>query len=131
MIDHSFNISKDIESYIFGIAKNLYFTRLKKQSKMVELIDDHQLISAESTPYLELLGKEKSKIYQTVLQQSTSSCRQVLILWSYGHRMGEIAEKLGYKSEIMARKKKHECIQKLIGLFKDNRYLMDQILQDE
>ena len=45
--------------------------------------------------------------------QVGEKCQKVLEMWSQNYAMKEIAQALGYKSEGMVRKKKHQCLRKL------------------
>jgi DNA-directed RNA polymerase specialized sigma24 family protein len=126
MKDKTFTIEKDIKGYIFGIAKNVFIFNRKKANKLniKNEVDEFVFISEED----KLSIYTNKEIFKTILSHSTETCKKVLMYWSYSYSMGEIAELMNYQSEMMARKKKHECLKKLIELFKANQKLKNQIL---
>jgi len=107
-----FTLNKDANAYLFSIAKYEWIRLTKKQRQLVsdherpELVDD---INAETL----ILDKEKKSSLKKAMHALDKKCRDVLTMWSNNLRMREIALKMNYKSEGMARKKKHECMNKL------------------
>lgn len=128
MSDKDFKLEKDINAYIFGIAKNV-FILLKRKTNNTQSFEDYTKgqneIESEDD---RLLIYTNNELYQSVLTHSTETCKKVLMYWSYSYSMEEIAGFMSYQSEMMARKKKHECLKKLIDFFKNNQKLKNQLL---
>jgi DNA-directed RNA polymerase specialized sigma24 family protein len=114
----------DKEAYIFTIAKNLYKAKNKQEIHSTDLaffetlpVENIEVENADSNTY---------KLAEFIYRLSTDTCKQVLMLWSENHTMTEIAKLMAYKSEGMARKKKYECLQKIMSYFKENPKLYAQ-----
>ncbi|MBK7220399.1 MAG: sigma-70 family RNA polymerase sigma factor [Saprospiraceae bacterium] len=109
------NLSGDLEPYLMGIARNLWYQECKKRKREISLpeVISHQ--TADDQPVAEeiFLTKERYSLLHNVLDKLRSNCRAVLMHWANGFSMTEIAEKLGYQSEGMARKKKSQCLAEL------------------
>ena len=117
------------EGYLFGITKKLWSNTLRSRSKKntLELDDKQSTIASDENTLMELMSAEKRSLLETVLSSIGEKCRQVLVYWSYGHSMKVIAEKLNYASDGMARKKKHQCLQKLKEIITSNESLRQQL----
>ncbi len=131
MKEEDFKIEKTINSYIFGICKLTFLSTFKKAGKPIS-IDDPELI-LENTADLEepLNFFNNETLYALVLEKSSDTCKKVLTYWAYNFKMTKIAELMNYKSEMMARKKKYECIQKMVDFIKSNPRLIYNILNND
>lgn len=121
-----FQIESNMNNYIVGIAKNLFLrevTKLKKQRQ----VDENLLRETIVEPNIVILDCDKISPLRKLLNQLDETCRQVLLLWSEKRRMVEIAHIMNYKSEGMARKKKHLCLRKIYQIVDDNPVLKEQL----
>jgi DNA-directed RNA polymerase specialized sigma24 family protein len=131
MSDESFEVEKTISSYVFGICKLTFLSNLKKSEKPISI--DGANINVEDIVEVEepLSFLQNEALYKLILDRSTDTCRQVLIYWSCNYKMTKIAELMDYKSEMMARKKKYECIQKIVDFIKTNPHLINNIMNND
>lgn len=131
MKDESFELEKTISSYVFGICKLTFLSNLKKTDRPISIdgpnLDIDDIVEIEEP--LNFLQNEA--LYQLILDRSTDTCRKVLTYWSYNYKMTKIAELMEYKSEMMARKKKYECIQKMVDFIKSNPHLINNIMNND
>ena len=82
----------------------------------------------ESITAVDLLIKgDRAEILNKVLSQMKVKCKEVLMHWSSGYKMQEIATLLGYKSDGVARKKKSECMKQLLAYLADKPYIKQQL----
>jgi RNA polymerase sigma factor (sigma-70 family) len=109
-----FSLSSNSEAYIIKIVKNNWIRQKMKENKDRKLDAGDDRYSIES----EFLKQDDINILRRVIKELDERCRKVMLLWSQNLRMREIAIRMEYKSEGMARKKKFECIQKMKTLFK-------------
>lgn len=120
-----------IEQYLLGICRNLWFGRFRekeKQAKLREGASDEEQIEF-GTPESLLISDDQQAQLQELLGQLSEACREVLLQWQMGYSMKEIAAKVGYKSEGVARKKKHQCLNRLIQLLEEQpswKTILDQ-----
>lgn len=121
--EEKFQGQSSLKTYLFGIAKHLWFARLRRQG--VEQRYQDRLM-ADPTPErpvtpegLYLRQHQQEKI-DGVLQQLGDACREVLTLWSLRYDMKEIATRMGYANDQIARNKKSRCLQRLKQLVSSN-----------
>lgn len=123
------SLSGDLEPYLMGIARNLWYQECKKRKREISLpeVVSHQ--TADDQPVAEevFLTKERYTLLHDVLEKLRSNCRAVLMHWANGFSMTEIAEKLGYQSEGMARKKKSQCLAELNDFLFQNPHIKLQL----
>jgi len=112
-----FELKKDVNAYVFSIAKYEWL-RTKKSRKLTVPDDERHDLSDGYCIEKELIDREQHQFLTNALKQLDNKCRAVLTMWANNLRMREIALNMAYKSEGMARKKKHECIGKLRLLIK-------------
>ena len=127
--NNGLELEKPIQAYLFGIVKNLWSNTLRSRSKYktTELKDTQSSIASDENTLTELMSEEKRQLLNEVLSSIGEKCRQVLMLWAYGNSMKLIANNLSYASEGMARKKKHQCLQKLKTTIGNNQSLINQL----
>jgi len=110
-----FSVSNSLVGYIIGISKNLWLQELRKKSKSTGMVSDNlMIVDAEPTVDLLIADKETKSNLRKILGKLGKNCKEVLLLWSSGIRMKEIASRLNYASEGVARKKKFKCMQNLL-----------------
>lgn len=113
-----FELSSSVEAYVFSISKYEWIRLSKRKMKVIQHepnIHGEIEVSIEN----EIINRERFSMLKKVLEDLDEKCRKVLTLWSTNLKMREIAIHMDYKSEGMARKKKHECLTKLKSLIKD------------
>lgn len=117
-----FTLSTDPINYILAIIRNEWKRSKKKELPTVELdhMDRSEEVNYKHPEYL-MIGAELRSNFRSLIKRLDLKCFKVLELWSRDVRMRQIALTMNYKSEGMARKKKHECIQKLATLVKNNK----------
>lgn len=122
------HLTGDLEPYLFGIARNLWYAEVKRRGKQNSLIQDlGNEEKLDPCPEELYLTKERNSLFASLLSQLRSNCRAVLMHWANGFSMIEIAEKLGYQSEGMARKKKSQCLAELNDFLFQNPHIKLQL----
>ena len=112
-----FTLNKDVNAYLYSIAKYEWMRLSKKQRTMVSEDQRPELVDEITAEHL-LIDRERHASLSIALNDLDPKCRDVLTMWANNLKMREIALKMAYKSEGMARKKKHECLNKLRVLIK-------------
>lgn len=108
-------INSSIHAYICGIAKFVWMNHSKKLNRIqTENIDDQYDIQTDGTPESLLLDQTKADLLNDLLGHLGKNCKEVLLLWSNGYSMKEIAKVMNYKSDNMAKKKKYKCFKELL-----------------
>ncbi len=116
-----FSLSTDPVNYILAIIRNEWVRSKKKEKPTVELdqIDRSNKVNYHHPEYL-MIDAERRNKFRSLIKRLDLKCFKVLEMWSRDIRMRQIAVSMNYKSEGMARKKKHECMQKLATLVQNN-----------
>lgn len=112
-----------LAAYVFGVSRNLWYKRFQQKVRL-RLTEDSSaqatVPEAPEDPEAGYLEEELRQHLNALLDQLSPKCREVLELWKLSYSMREIAERVGYKSEGVARKKKRLCLVKLIELLDAN-----------
>lgn len=117
-----FDISSNVHSYLFVIAKNIAISkRRKKKLDITDLDSSHIQISDENpTIDLQILFTEKMILIKSMVENMGRNCYKILWNWASGFNMREIAEKLEYSSAEVVRRKKFVCLKRLSTYLEEN-----------
>ena len=115
-----FSINQNLDSYLFGTARFVWYGKLRTKDKTIEL-EPQKEIPGVDNPYDVLITADQKKWIQLFLNEIDEKCQKVLKMWAHHYSMSEIRESLKYKSDVMARKKKYLCIKKLYALIKQKK----------
>ncbi|MEW7277742.1 sigma-70 family RNA polymerase sigma factor [Aquimarina sp. 2201CG1-2-11] len=112
-----------LQTYFYGICKNIWRNRLRKNNKMVSAEDLLEAVEALDPDIVEEIERnEEAHVYRKHFVNLSEACQKVLNMVFNGKSMRQIAESTGY-TEGYARKKKFECKEHLIEMIeKDPLY---------
>lgn len=117
----------NLYSYIFGIARNLWFQKLKarqKEANRTLTVQDDALTPAID---LQIIDTERRALLNKILAQTGPKCKEILKYWATGMPMKDIAKQMGYSSDVVARKKKFVCMQRLMKWLDDHPELKAEL----
>ncbi len=116
-----FEGKSSLSTYLIAMSKNLWFRRFRRlgveKNYLNTLKEDDQII--HDHPESNILRKDQEQLIEELLDQLPKNCKEVLTLWSLKYSMKEIAHKLRYKNEQIARNRKNNCLKGLKNLLKD------------
>lgn len=119
--------------YLMSMAKYQLYDLLKGKirSQPIETLREELGIEVgvEATAEKLLLKGEKGRLIKEILEHMRARCKEVLLAWSGGYSMREIANNIGYKSDMMARKKKSQCMKELMGFLAERPHLKERLRQ--
>jgi RNA polymerase sigma factor (sigma-70 family) len=120
-----FNEDKDIGGFMYTVARNLWINKAKRANKFVQVNDTETWEGSETDALDDLISKEKAAAIEEVMNQIGEECKK-LLKYSVYEKMSlkEIAVKMGYSSEGVAKTYNYRCKQKLVSLVKDNPYII-------
>ncbi|WP_235298100.1 sigma-70 RNA polymerase sigma factor region 4 domain-containing protein [Portibacter marinus] len=124
-----FELNSDLFNYIVVIGKRAYRKQISKGLNHDPLDDVMETPESEDHALELIIDKEQQSLINLVLSRLGRNCREVLTYWASNYSMKEIAELLGYKSDMMARKKKYKCFQELLQLVNEHPHL-EKILKN-
>lgn len=113
---HGFQLTSKLDTYLYSIAKNIWFKQLRKKKREVETVPiDGQgfLLAAPKSPD-SALGEQ----VMLAIQNMSPQCRKILtMIYVEEKDNNETMRAMEYKSLAALRNKKSNCLQKLRSLF--------------
>jgi len=120
-----FDEERDISAFLFFVARNLWINRVKRRNRQFD-IEKARLPMSEETPLAVVITDEKRKAMDELLEMAGEKCRELLRYSFYDNlSMKEIAVKMGFAGETVAKTSHYRCKQKLIEIVENNQHLMD------
>lgn len=113
-----FQLTSQFSSFLYGIAYNRWRSRRKKKSNQEVTIPEGMEYTADGQPEFDHDRLERQKLFDKAFAQLGPDCRELLLLFFQKTPMTEIAARLGFASDNYARKRKHECKERLFDLIK-------------
>jgi len=110
-----FELQSQLNTYIFSIARNLWYKKLRKLDKTLSIEDASYKIGDKDLNGLEVIEKlEKFEYLNSSISKLGDGCKKVLKSFYYDKRsMKQISEEMNYANEQVARNKKMSCLKKL------------------
>lgn len=111
-----FNLTTDLKGYFFSIARNVWSAQLRKKQKTSELefdIAEEEEVDLIHDPTLE-------RVVSRAFSKLKPDQQMVLKLFSEGSSYEAIAEKMGFKNEEYARRKKYLCKEAVLELMSED-----------
>lgn len=118
-------INSSINQYIYGIARFTWYDEINQKPEYKEFDESYMTEIVKTPNRLEL--EEQKILLKGLMDQLMKNCKEVLMYWANDFSMKEIAEKLGYKSFKMAKKKKYECLKQLTSYLNDHPELKEKL----
>jgi len=123
LLFNKFEGKSQIEYFLYGICKKLWFNELRKikrrgESSLDENPRPHHAADNEREQ------KELSEVLDMIIKMLPERCQKYLTLWAYDYTHQEIAEMLGV-AERSSINSTSECKKKLRQLIEDNPDLGD------
>jgi RNA polymerase sigma factor (sigma-70 family) len=117
-----FKGNSQLSTYLISIGKHIWLNHLKRQQLQHNYVQKHdpETITSEN-PEQFMIYSERLEALQEKLSELGQICQRLLSMWSLNYSMREIAGSLGHKSEGYTRKKKHQCLQVLIRIIKNDQ----------
>lgn len=109
--DGSFEYRAKLSTFLYAIAKNIWFRRLARQRREVEMPEEYDAADADAVlPSEELEENERILAVQQSMERIGQPCRELLLLFYWEENsMDEIAKKLGFANADTVKSKKYQC----------------------
>ena len=102
--------NSSLKTYLYGIGKNMIYSRFKKKINTVAVIDN---LTVEEEYFEEEISEEQ-KLLAKHFSNLSESCKQILKLFYYrGFTVKEIVEVTDYKDENTVKSHKSRCLKGL------------------
>ena len=121
-----FKAASTLKTYVFAIAKYLWFQAYKKKERYDLKSEFPQEASVELNKN-DLSGLSVSKTINQLLEELDYECREILQLFYFKEKnMTEIQRHFDLGSEQAAKNKKYKCLKKLVVLFDKYKLTRDR-----
>ena len=114
--------TSSIKTYLFAIGRNvILYNKRKFHREQSSITDKENEIADTASVQVDLQDSERQKILIDVLNQMGKPCKPLIMLY-YTHNLPfkEIAKKLNYKSDTVARMQKMRCLKKIRIVMKES-----------
>src|SRR6218665_190596 len=108
-----FVLSSSLNTYVYSICRYLWYDRLKQKNRMIEVeVEDRHIAFSEGE--IGFISREmENKLSEKAFLQLGEKCRQLLVLFYFKKKpLKDIAAKLGFSSEKVAKNQKYRCLEK-------------------
>ncbi len=123
----NFTIKTSLANYLTGIAKNIWYTQVTKSTQQLTIKKDVAQLTVDQSYEMVLRSPDQRELLNQLLDHLDETCKRLLTLWSLNKKMKEIAKDLNYKSDGMARKKKHQCLQRFYKIIGDHPNIVNAL----
>ena len=119
-----------IENFIFSIVKLNWYNRYRQYQRTpdADTLFDSKLEEDVSAYYER---QERHIMLERILDMFGERCKKLLLLFSQGYSMEDIAEQLGISDRFYARKEKYRCLNRIRMKVQNNeelaRYIKNQL----
>ncbi len=122
---NKFDESKEIGGFMYSVARNLWINKAKTSNRFIQIATEESLKDSEKNALEDMISQEKIQAIETMMNQVGEECKTLLKYSIYDKlSMKEIAQKMGYTSEGVAKTYNYRCKQKLVNLVKDNPFII-------
>jgi RNA polymerase sigma factor (sigma-70 family) len=110
-----FKGQSSLKTYIYSIARNLWYKQLKQRGTQVPLDENDQFASED-----DIAGLANEELISRLLQELKPDCREILIEFYVNNRsMSELMTMFNVNSIQAAKNKKWRCLGYLVKLFRE------------
>lgn len=115
-----FKLTSQPSTYLFGICQNIFRNKKRKEAKQNTFSDTDLLIEFSDKTSLEnqddtniYKSEEAISVLRKILTELGKPCKKLLTGYYVDKfSMKELAEKLGYNSDLTAKAQKYKCLQR-------------------
>jgi len=121
--------TSSIKTYLFAIGRNVVLYNRRKFQREQSGITDKEInrIADSDSAQVNLQVSDSQKILTDTLNEMSNTCKSLIMLYyTQNLPFKEIAKKLGYKNETVARMQKMRCMKKMKVLVK-GRYRKEEL----
>lgn len=133
VVNHTFDSKYNVYGYIYRIAINRWFNKLKKDKRVVFGTDMDDALARNTSDLIdETIESEKQdkNIITKFISEIGEKCVELLTMRIYGDVMFEdIVIRMGFNSQAAAKMYFKRCQSKLVEAIKSDPVLVDQLRQ--
>lgn len=126
IIENKYDRIVDLNAFLMGISRNVWINKVRKLNREVDADLLEHFEETSNNPLIALIMSEKWNAYKAIFEKLGEKCRELLSYSSYERlNMKEIAEKMGFLNENVAKTQNYRCKQKLLEFISANEEIKD------
>ncbi len=108
-----FVLSSSLKTYLYSVCRYVWSDRLKQRDRMV-MVDVEKMLVLNTNEEGEFLKREQEdRLSERAFLRLGDKCRDLLVMFYFRKLpMKEIADRLGFSSEQVAKNQKYRCLEK-------------------
>ncbi len=115
-----FEQGKDVNGFLYFVSRNLWINRIKRRNKQLD-ISKMQMQPLEESHLAVIITKEKEELIEQFMSKVGDKCKQILKYVIYDNlSMREVAQKMNFAGETVAKSTHYRCKQKLMELVEND-----------
>lgn len=116
-------LTSSLETYLFGIGKNVFREKYKDKHRMVQELDEQHGNKEYDTSMLDRYqAAHRKEVVNKLLDEIGEPCKSVLTFFFFKkYSMEAIANSLGFKNDVVAKTRKYKCLKQLRTLVGDSK----------
>lgn len=121
--EEHFILTSSFKTLLYSICRNIWLKKLNRLKITTVTVSDTEDIVDVHNFETTITKQTRYKLYREKYEQLGTSCQKLLQLFFEKKSMINIAQIMGFKSVLYARKRKFQCKEKLVKLIEqDERY---------
>jgi RNA polymerase sigma factor (sigma-70 family) len=115
-VKEEFQLSSQLNTYIYAIVKNIWLKSLKKKQREVNIHDNEY---DHINPVSQGQSQYDRKVLLDCMTEIGETCKQLLSYYYFdGYNMTQIGELLGFNNADTVKAKKYQCLKRLQEIIK-------------
>ena len=111
--DPGFHLTALLSTYLYSVSRFLWKDELKRRKPFTQVNLDTGFDEMEEKEIENMVDQEsRAKLAEKILDEMGERCRELLFLfYKTGLKLKDIASKMGYSSESVAKNQKYKCLE--------------------
>ncbi len=119
-----------IKTYLYSTVRNLWLTRLKKESRNVDVKSDYNEIKLSVAGKNGFEEEQPEILLKEIIKKTGEQCKELLRLYYYENKsMKEITVLMNFSNENSTKTQKYKCMKKLIQYLDTHPDLKKSLLE--
>ncbi len=121
-------MSSTIRTYLYSVCKHLWLNRLRAQKKTTNINEETMSIAIAPESLSVIANNERNDLIIQLMEKLGEDCKKVLTHYYFERlKMREIAVRMGFANEQVAKNKKSGCMKKLKSMVLDSPMLKNML----
>lgn len=120
--EENFMLSCSVYTYLYAIARHMWLNQLKKSMRISQLRSENDISLPDDPSILdEIERNDRLRLYRRKFEELSEDCKRVLSLFLKNLPVGEITQKMGYRSDQHTKNRRFRCKMSLIKRIKSSK----------